>query len=75
MEIIDYFIILIFFIGLILVIYEIAKRNVKCPANKIIYKYVSINDVDINNPFDDVVNNIFNKPSPWIGSIENKKKN
>jgi hypothetical protein len=74
MNIIDYFMILLFCAGLILVTYELSIRTVKCPANKVIYKYVSINDLDVNNPLDDVINNIFKKPSPWIGSIENEKK-
>ena len=74
MNIIDYFMILLFCTGLVLVTYELSIRTVKCPANKVIYKYVSVNDLDFNNPLDDVINNIFKKPSPWIGSIENKKK-
>jgi hypothetical protein len=74
MNIIDYIMIFLFLLGIILVTYELSIRNVKCPANKVLYKYVSINDVDINNPLDDVITNIFNKRSPWIGSIENKKK-
>lgn len=74
MSIIDYFMIFLFIAGLILVTYELSIRTVKCPANKVIYKYVSINDLDVNNPLDDVITNIFKKPSPWIGSIENKKK-
>ena len=71
---IDYFMILLFIIGLILITYELSIRTVKCPANKVIYKYVTINDLEVNNPLDDVITNIFIKPSPWIGSIENKKK-
>jgi hypothetical protein len=74
MSIIDYFMILLFIVGLILVTYELSIRTVKCPANKVIYKYISVNDLDVNNPLDDVITNIFKKPSPWIGSIENKKK-
>lgn len=74
MKFLDYFMGFLFLLGVILVVYEITKRNVKCPANKVLYKYISINDVDVNNPIDDVINNMFNKPSPWIGSIENKKK-
>jgi hypothetical protein len=66
--------IFLFIVGLILVTYELSIRTVICPANKVIYKYVSINDLDVNNPLDDVITNIFKKPSPWIGSIENKKK-
>lgn len=71
---IDYFMILLFIIGLILITYELSIRTVKCPANKVIYKYVTINDLEVNNPLDDVITNIFIKPSPWVGSIENKKK-
>ena len=74
MSIIDYIMIFLFIVGLILVTYELSIRTVKCPANKVIYKYVSINDLDVNNPLDDVITNIFIKPSPWIGKIENKKK-
>jgi len=70
----DYFMILLFIIGLILITYELSIRTVKCPANKVIYKYVTINDLEVNNPLDDVITNIFIKPSPWVGSIENKKK-
>jgi hypothetical protein len=73
-NLIDYFMILLFIIGLILITYELSIRTVKCPANKVIYKYVTINDLEVNNPLDDVITNIFIKPSPWIGSIENKKK-
>ena len=72
---IDYFMILLFIIGLILITYELSIRTVKCPANKVIYKYVSVNDLEVNNPLDNVITNIFNKPSPWVGKIENKKKN
>jgi hypothetical protein len=71
---IDYFMIFLFIIGLILVTYELSIRTVKCPANKVIYKYVTINDLEVNNPLDDVITNIFKKPSPWVGKIENKKK-
>lgn len=71
---IDYFMILLFIIGLILITYELSIRTVKCPANKVIYKYVSVNDLEVNNPLDNVITNIFNKPSPWVGKIENKKK-
>jgi hypothetical protein len=74
MNITDYFMILLFIVGLILVTYELSIRTVKCPANKVIYKYASINDLDVINPIDDVITNIFKKPSPWIGKIENKKK-
>lgn len=74
MNIIDYFMIFLLFLGIILVTYELSIRTVKCPANKVLYKYVSVNDLEINNPLDDVINNIFRKSSPWIGSIENKKK-
>lgn len=74
MNIIDYFMIFLFIAGLILVIYELSIRTVICPANKVIYKYLTINDLDVNNPLDDVISNIFKKPSPWIGTIENKKK-
>lgn len=70
----DYFMILLFIIGLILITYELSIRTVKCPANKVIYKYVTVNDLEVNNPLDDVITNIFIKPSPWVGSIENKKK-
>ena len=73
-NLIDYFMILLFIIGLILITYELSIRTVKCPANKVIYKYVTINDLEVNNPLDDVITNIFIKPSPWVGSIENKKK-
>ena len=59
MSIIDYFMIFLFIAGLILVTYELSIRTVKCPANKVIYKYVSINDLDVNNPLDDVITNIF----------------
>lgn len=71
---IDYFMIFLFIIGLILVTYELSIRTVKCPANKVIYKYVTIYDLEVNNPLDDVITNIFKKPSPWVGKIENKKK-
>lgn len=74
MNIIDYFMIFLFIAGLILVTYELSIRTVICPANKVIYKYLTINDLDVNNPLDDVISNIFKKPSPWIGTIENKKK-
>ena len=74
MNIIDYFMIFLFILGLILVTYELSIRTVKCPANKVIYKYVSSNDLDVINPLDDVITNIFKKPSPWFGRIENKKK-
>ena len=74
MKILNYFMIFLLLTGILLVVYELSRRSVQCPANRVIYKYVSINDIDINNPLDDVVTNIFNKPSPWIGSIENKKK-
>ena len=70
----DYFMILLFIIGLILITYELSIRTVKCPANKVIYKYVTVNDLEVNNPLDDVITNIFIKSSPWVGSIENKKK-
>ena len=70
----NYFMIFLFIIGLILITYELSIRTVKCPANKVIYKYIKINDVEINNELDGVITNIFNKPSPWIGKIENKKK-
>ncbi len=70
----DYFMIFLFIIGLILITYELSIRSVKCPANKVIYKYIKINDIEINNELDGVITNIFNKPSPWIGKIENKKK-
>ena len=71
---IDYFMILLFIIGLILITYELSIRSVKCPANKVIYKYIKMNDLEVDNPLDDVITNIFKKPSPWVGSIENKKK-
>jgi hypothetical protein len=74
MHFIDYFMIFLFTVGIILVTYELSIRTVKCPANKVIYKYVSVNDLDVSNPLDDVITNIFKKPSPWIGKIENKKK-
>lgn len=74
MNIIDYFMLLVLFLGIILITYELSIRTVKCPANKVLYKYISVNDLEINNPLDDVINNIFRKSSPWIGSIENKKK-
>ena len=74
MNIIDYFMIFLFLVGLILVTYELSIRTVKCPANKVIYKYLTINDLDVINPLDDIITNIFKKPSPWIGKIENKKK-
>ena len=70
----DYFMILLFIIGLILITYELSIRTVKCPANKVIYKYVKMNDLEVDDSLDDVITNIFKKPSPWIGSIENKKK-
>ncbi len=70
----NYFMIFLFIIGLILITYELSIRTVKCPANKVIYKYIKINDAEINNELDGVITNIFNKPSPWIGKIENKKK-
>ena len=71
---IDYFMILLFIIGIILITYELSIRTVKCPANKVIYKYIKMNDLEVDNPLDDVITNIFKKPSPWVGSIENKKK-
>jgi len=71
----NYFMIFLFIIGLILITYELSIRTVKCPANKVIYKYIKINDLEVNNPLDDVVTNIFTKPSPWFSHIENKKKN
>jgi len=45
----DYFMILLFIIGLILITYELSIRTVKCPANKIIYKYVTVNVLEVNN--------------------------
>ena len=66
--------ILIFFIGIILVTYEYSIRTVKCPADKVIYKYITVNDLNEKNLLDEVIDNMFNKKSPWIGSIENKKK-
>jgi hypothetical protein len=66
--------IFLFIVGIILVTYEMSIRSVKCPANKVIYKYVAINDLDFNNNLDEVITNMFKKPSPWIGKIENKKK-
>jgi len=74
MNIINYIMVFLFIVGLILVTYEMSIRTVKCPANKVIYKYVAINDLDFNNNLDDVITNMFKKPSPWVGSIENKKK-
>jgi hypothetical protein len=74
MNIIDYYMILIFFIGIILVTYEYSIRTVKCPADKVIYKYITVNDLNEKNLLDEVIDNMFNKKSPWIGSIENKKK-
>jgi len=75
MNIINYIMIFLFIVGIILVTHEMSIRSVKCPANKVIYKYVTINDLDFNNNnLDDVITNIFKKPSPWIGKIENKKK-
>lgn len=74
MNIIDYYMILILFIGIILVTYEYSIRTVKCPPNKVVYKYITVNDLNENNQLDEVIDNMFNKKSPWIGSIENKKK-
>ena len=74
MNIIDYYMILILFIGIILVTYEYSKRTVKCPPNNVVYKYITVNDLNENNLLDEVIDNMFNKKSPWIGSIENKKK-
>jgi len=72
---IDYFMILLLVIGLILITYELSIRSVKCTANKVIYKYVKINDLEVDDSLDDVITNIFKKPSPWVNTIENKKKN
>ena len=62
----------LFFIGLLFIVYDLARINNKCPQQKIIYRYIPKTlEQQQNEPVyvSDVLKNMFTETSPWVTSI------
>jgi len=58
---------ILFFFGLLCIVYSIAKDSTNCPSNKIQYKYIE-KENDINNPIqlNKIYKKMFDDSSPWF---------
>ena len=68
-------ILLIIFIGIILVVIDLSRTNMKCPNQKIIYKYIprTLKEEEESPIYvSDIFNTMFSQPSPWISGREDK---
>jgi len=64
--------IIILSIGFILIIIDLTKMYYNCPPNKTIYKFIPRTfeeDQDYPVPISDIFKQLFDAPSPWIGSF------
>jgi hypothetical protein len=65
-------IILVLFVGLSLIVYDLTKTYYQCPAPKVVYKFLPRSmEENLENPvpLDDVFKSMFEAPSPWIASF------
>jgi hypothetical protein len=65
-------ILVLFFLGLLFIVYDLARINNKCPAQKIIYRYIpkTLEEQQKEPVFvSDVLKNMFTETSPWVTSI------
>jgi hypothetical protein len=70
----DIVIMILFVVGLTLVSVSWLRDDLKCPAPKVIYKYVPKHTLDVqfgdeNNP-SAIFKDMFTKGAPWIGGYE-----
>jgi hypothetical protein len=69
----DIIIILLLVIGVAFVSVSWARADLKCPAPKIVYRYIPKHTLDVqfgtdNNP-SEIFKDMFTKSSPWIGGF------
>jgi hypothetical protein len=71
------YIIIILFIGILLVTNSLTRASIKCPKQKIIYRFIPRTfDEELANevPVTKIFETMFSQPSPWLGSIQNYDK-
>jgi hypothetical protein len=60
-------------LGVILLIFALLNGDLSCPPQKIIYKYIPQNPLDIQfgdqNQPSEIYKDLFTKSSPWIGGF------
>jgi len=67
-------IIFLLFIGSVLIIIGLTKRETACPKQKVVYKYIprTFEEQQDEPVFvSDIFQTMFSQPSPWIVSISN----
>ena len=68
---------MILLVGTILITINITRGTLKCPAPKVINKYVprSLKEEQEDPvPIMDIFNTMFENPSPWVGSFTNSEE-
>jgi hypothetical protein len=58
--------------GLILIIIELTKVSTKCPAQKIVYRYIprTLEEEEMEPAYvTDIFKTMFTQPSVWIGEV------
>lgn len=70
-------VLILLFVGTVLVTTSLVKASIKCPKHKVIYRFVprSFKD-ELETPVDvtAIFRDMFEKPSPWLGAIQNYDK-
>lgn len=72
MKEIQIILIVIAIMSIILIIVDITRTYYKCPANKVIYKFVprTFKEEQENPvPITEIVNNLLEGQEPWVGSF------
>jgi hypothetical protein len=69
----DIIVLLLLVIGIAFVAVSWARADLRCPAPKIVYRYVPKHTLDVqfgteNNP-SEIFKDMFTKSSPWIGGF------
>ena len=68
---------LLFIIGIILIIVDLAKTYNKCPPEKTVYRYIPrtfIEEQENPVPLDDIFYDMFNNPTPWVASVDVQRR-
>ena len=70
----DILIFILLITGIIFVSMSWAKSELQCPPQKIIYKYIPQNTLDVqfgqDNSPSEIYNDMFVRGNPWIGGYE-----